>query len=568
MKLRMKMLMLSVVPIVGLGVIMFLMAASQIGSGIYNQAFTGMHATTLAIRDIFETGHDGEYALDSNGELWKGDSLNISQAYDIVDNIKENTGMEVTVFWGDTRILTTIVDAGGKRQIGTQASPAVVDAILKKGETYYEKGVDILGTEYTVYYIPFYQEDTEDVVGMIFLGIPRKNITKIVYRAQRNLLLVVVTIVTIAAFLVYIMVNRIVKVLAKSMSSLHEIAGENLHAEMDASVIERQDEIGDVGRGVANLRQQLSCIITEIREKSDNLRGKSDDLRVASGDVSKAMNELERTAQEMVKSCEIQAADAGNANENVSAMGRLIQSTNEDVNMLSRISEKMLDASTQAVECFEELRQIMLEVKQAISFLSEQTGLTGDSVANIAVSTNLINAIAAQTNLLSLNASIEAARAGEHGRGFAVVAQEIQQLSEQSNKAANEIQSMISTLNSNSGQTIDYMKKVEAIIEKEEEDINTTTKIFQNVKDGIMESVDGMKRVLSESEEMEGLRADTVERVENSAAISEENFASIEEIMAFAETINSRIGEIARETEVLNNLAKEMEDSIGVFSKN
>ena len=88
---------------------------------------------------------------------------------------------------------------------------------------------------------------------------------------------------------------------------------------------------------------------------------------------------------------------------------------------------------------------------------AEQTSLTNESVAKISTATDLITAIASQTNLLSLNASIEAARAGEYGRGFAVVASEIQQLSEQSNSAASEIRSMIANLNTNSSQTIEMI---------------------------------------------------------------------------------------------------------------
>ena len=57
-----------------------------------------MKATTFAVKDIFEIGYEGDYQLDKNGELWKGDELNISQAFDIVDNIKENTGLEVSIF--------------------------------------------------------------------------------------------------------------------------------------------------------------------------------------------------------------------------------------------------------------------------------------------------------------------------------------------------------------------------------------------------------------------------------------------------------------------------------------
>lgn len=92
-----------------------------------------MKATALAVRDIFEIGNDGQYHVDDNGDLWKGNSLNISQATDITDHIKQNTDMEVTVFWGDTRILTSLVNERGERQIHTKASDKVIQEVLKDG---------------------------------------------------------------------------------------------------------------------------------------------------------------------------------------------------------------------------------------------------------------------------------------------------------------------------------------------------------------------------------------------------------------------------------------------------
>lgn len=132
MKLKGKILALTLVPVITLGVFMILVAADRIANGIYDEAYIGMHATALAVRDIFEEGNSGTYHLDENGDLWKGETMNISQAFGIVDHIKQNTGMEVTVFWGDTRVLTSIVNEEGERQINTNASEEIVSRVMEK----------------------------------------------------------------------------------------------------------------------------------------------------------------------------------------------------------------------------------------------------------------------------------------------------------------------------------------------------------------------------------------------------------------------------------------------------
>ena len=169
MKLRAKIMMIALLPVFILGIGIFLLAADRIANGIYDEAYAGMQAASLAVRDIFEIGNHGSYRMDEEGRLWKGDTLNITESVEIVDHIKDSTGMDVTIFWGDTRILTSIKDASGNRQIQTKAPDKVVQKVLNNGEFYLDRNIEILGTEYIVCYAPFYQDGTDDAVGMVFV---------------------------------------------------------------------------------------------------------------------------------------------------------------------------------------------------------------------------------------------------------------------------------------------------------------------------------------------------------------------------------------------------------------
>lgn len=145
MKLRTKIMMLSLLPVFILGIGIFILAADRIANGIYDETYVGMQATALAVRDIFEVGNKGSYHMDEEGNLWKGESLNITQSAEIVDHIKDNTGMDVTIFWDDTRILTSIKNEAGKRQTQTKASSAVTRKVLIDGENYFSRNAEILG---------------------------------------------------------------------------------------------------------------------------------------------------------------------------------------------------------------------------------------------------------------------------------------------------------------------------------------------------------------------------------------------------------------------------------------
>ncbi|MEZ3479034.1 MAG: cache domain-containing protein [Lachnospiraceae bacterium] len=565
MKLKEKILALSLVPVLVLGITMFLVAADRIANGIYDAAYNGMHATTLAVRDIFEEGKSGAYHMDEQGMLWKGDALNISQATNIVDHIKESTGIDVTIFWGDTRILTSIVDEHGARQINTKASAEVAERVLQNGETYYDRNIEILGQRYIVSYTPLYQENSKEIIGMIFLGTPQQTVSVIINKIRGQFLLIILCMLLFVTVIAYTLVSRIVAALKKNMELLDCISSGNLQIEVQPALVRRKDEIGDLAKNILNLTDALRTIVLNIRTKSEALNEDTNEIERISDNVYQVMKEVNNATQEMGTSCTTQAEDANQANSNVACMGDMIIENTTQITELHEISGTMKTGATAALEQVAELNDVMRSVKESIAFLSEQTSLTNESVAKISSTTELITAIASQTNLLSLNASIEAARAGEHGRGFSVVASEIQQLSEQSNRAAGEIQKMIANLNTNSTHTLDRVKEVQHVIEKQEENIQKTSEIFREVCNHIDQSASGMDIIMENSEKLEDIRTETVTVVQDSASLSEENSASIQEMMASIENIYQELGDISDKTKALNALSKEMTASVDVF---
>ena len=565
MKLKEKILALSLVPVLVLGITMFLVAADRIANGIYDAAYNGMHATTLAVRDIFEEGKSGAYHMDEQGMLWKGDALNISQATNIVDHIKESTGIDVTIFWGDTRILTSIVDEHGARQINTKASAEVAERVLQNGETYYDRNIKLLGQRYIVSYTPLYQENSKEIIGMIFLGTPQQTVSVIINKIRGQFLLIILCMLLFVTVIAYTLVSRIVAALKKNMELLDCISSGNLQIEVQPALVRRKDEIGDLAKNILNLTDALRTIVLNIRTKSEALNEDTNEIERISDNVYQVMKEVNNATQEMGTSCTTQAEDANQANSNVACMGDMIIENTTQITELHEISGTMKTGATAALEQVAELNDVMRSVKESIAFLSEQTSLTNESVAKISSTTELITAIASQTNLLSLNASIEAARAGEHGRGFSVVASEIQQLSEQSNRAAGEIQKMIANLNTNSTHTLDRVKEVQHVIEKQEENIQKTSEIFREVCNHIDQSASGMDIIMENSEKLEDIRTETVTVVQDSASLSEENSASIQEMMASIENIYQELGDISDKTKALNALSKEMTASVDVF---
>ena len=167
--------------------------------------------------------------------------------------------------------------------------------------------------------------------------------------------------------------------------------------------------------------------------------------------------------------------------------------------------------------------------------------------------------------MLSLNAAIEAARAGEAGKGFAVVASEIQKLAEQSSRSAEKIQEIIDELTQKSDETVAHMTLVKEAVAEQEEKIDETRRIFDNVRVSVDRSLDGIAGIGAKTSELNDMKEKIVGIIQDLSAVSEQNAASTEETTASTEELTSMMNELASAANKLNELAEQLTEATAMF---
>ena len=562
--LKKKILSVAVLPVLLLGIVTIVITLTQVKSSLISEvkdSLSGTAATTLAAYNQ----HSGSYLRADNGDVWKG-GYNISKSESLLDNIKEESGMDVTFFYGNERIMTSAKDRDGNRILGSPAGEKIVEKVLKGGENYFSSSVSLDGTLNYGYYIPVYQKGTDsEPIGMIFAGVDKQAKDNTINGIILMVLLSVIFVMAACIVIAVIMSVSITRSLRKGISKVQKVADGELGSPIEEKLLKRNDEVGDLAKAIDTLQKALQNIVSKIAQSTDNIKMAANELGVTAKDTNYTMKQVEDAVSSISENITEQAKSTKTTTDNIVLMGDQIGRTSEEVGLLNQNADVMRKSSEQASYTIQQLRQINDKVKESINTITRQTNLTNESAQKIQAAIGIISSIAEETNLLSLNASIEAARAGESGRGFAVVASQIQKLAEQSNSSSCEIEEITNTLISNSDEAVEIMRQVHEIIDSQSQNMSDTENIVSEVMDGINTSLEKIEKIEYATEQLESSRNRIVETVEGLSDIAEQNAASTEETFAQTSQVSNTFEQIEAKADQLKQIADELSDIMRHF---
>jgi len=445
----------------------------------------------------------------------KGNSLKYN--YNMVDEISKDLGIVATIFIRENndfrRLTTSVTNVNGKRAVDTflgSASPAYRP--IMNGNTYNGRAT-ILGKDYIVDYKPIFENNTKNVIGILFIGIEISTFEQYVDESSSSQTMVSIVI---GAFLLLMVILAnaigINFIILRPISKVTKILKDISEGEGDLTQsipIKSNDEVSQLAKYFNKLMNTMRGPIGDTKRTVDSLASSSEELSVISRQLfsvsERTMNQTTAVSERIERmSMNINAMASGaeqasvNANEVAGAAEQMSTNMNTIAAAIEEMSASISEISSNASNASNVAREATDKSREATNAMNK-LGIAAKEIGQV---TDVIKKIADKTNLLALNATIEAASAGEAGKGFAVVASEIKELANQSATSADDISRRIEGIQVGTGEAVTVINDVSDIIEKMNHSVESIskhvgeqTKASNEIASNVTQANTGAKRV-------------------------------------------------------------------------
>lgn len=250
-----------ILPVFFIGIVMAGISYILIKKNVYYEIRSGMENEAYTLANTYDVMYPGYYELVKAGNLM---ALKKGEHYltnDFIDNIKEDTGLEITIFYNDIRMITTLY-SDNKRITGSKMNSAIKKDVLDNGYSKFYDDVRIEEERFFAYYLPVHN-GSENIIGAICILKPANQIHSKFAKQVIPLIAIIIAGVVIITYLNYLYFGKLNKNFKHIRNFLGEVTGGNLKAEINREALAREDEIGDVAKASVNMQRSLRNLIVK-----------------------------------------------------------------------------------------------------------------------------------------------------------------------------------------------------------------------------------------------------------------------------------------------------------------
>ena len=502
------------------------------------------------------------YALTYFQEMMQSNSvlvmdISMETAMDMLDQMDFGNNSIRALVSGDGREVISIQGRENEPVEETYFTGNSFFEETKTAETTGSMDVKLNGKKYVYIYTPVGKTG-----AMICVLIPRSNLLGQV-GTIKYITVIMVILAAGAALAIGMMISMGISKTVKNMTGgLSKVAEGDLRTDFSTN---RKDEFKVLTSSLNAMLSSMRVLMQDMKQFGAKVSELSVDVSDKTEAVSSSMDDISRAMDEVAKGVQNQAEDTESSNERMLTLSENINDVTGQTSSMGTAADKAIDAVEKGKVIVQDLSDKSDTTVSLTKVLVKDIDEVQKSSEEIKNFVDVINSIAGQTNLLSLNASIEAARAGEAGKGFAVVAEEIRKLADQSKESGNKIREIVEMIGSTTDKTTASAKEAENMVNEQAKALAQTVEVFSMIQKCVEELVEGIRTITlclgKTVEEKEAVQ----NSIQNISAVSEQVAASTQEVTATLGEQAHVVQNLKKEVEKLEEDAQKLSASIELF---
>lgn len=259
-KLRASMLRATLLPVLIFGICIIICSVRQTESSVYQEVESGLENVVQMTMYLYEETYPGDYAYDSASKtLYKG-GKKVEGASKFLEHYKECSGTDVTIFYKDVRVITTIKDKNGDPIVGTRINSIVKKEVYEGRQAHFYSKSTIENENYFSYYCPLFDEN-DQCVGMVFAGKPSDYVDWIVWKSVVPILLLVLLSMIILIFVIWNYADHLNRAFRQLQRFLGNVEEGDFTVELSEMLTKRKDEIGQMAGTAVRMQHSLRDLV-------------------------------------------------------------------------------------------------------------------------------------------------------------------------------------------------------------------------------------------------------------------------------------------------------------------
>ena len=391
----------------------------------------------------------------------------------------------------------------------------------------------------------------ENTSWVLVISVSRQEIFSELYRMIYFYIAVAAVCIIIVSCIMVKVIGSVIKPIKQLTDNLEQISEGDFSVEIE---YHGNDEIASMSRALKSYIENMRVLINDINAVSRTLDINAVDGKKSAQLLSTTSKEQQKSMQNMQTAVDVLVRSISDLANDAASLAEIVDTTNDEG---KSVDQRMVETVGLTKEGHKDISEVQNVMKTMVSNMEELSGvveMVGKSTDEINEIIKMIEDIASQTNLLSLNASIEAARAGETGKGFAVVAEEIGKLAVDSSQSTQQISNIINSINGQIETMVRKTRENVIAIEDNAGAIDKACETFEHIMDDINLTSDDLKKIID--------RIKTVDEVAiNIANISKEQSSRADEVLNTIEFIAGNSSQIAEESKGMEENSEIVTDS-------